>query len=399
MLVQCPECTTKFNLDESKIGHDGSKVRCSRCKNVFTVFRPMTESVDAQPAPVKEPASKLFEEDASKDGLAGVSDDRKPAPAAAKDTFEDDLAAMFEDIKPAPKKPSAADDFEDDLAAMLDAKKPAGAQKSSPADDFEDDLAAMLDAKKPAGAQKSSPADDFEDDLTAMLDEKMPKAASKSSVDEDMIADLQGAFQQPLTAKLDEDSFSSGSTPADRTKKSTSAGLVVGLVFLILACAGASVYFLQPGLIGLGPKVPGIPATTQEPVAREGAAQIALENVRQYFVPNEKEGQLFIIEGKAVNRFPEARELIRIKAALFDKLGNEVATQEFMCGNVVSLYQLQVSTRADIEAALTAKVGILTNNTNIQSGASVPFMAVFFQTPETVEEFGLEVIQSSVPQQ
>ncbi|MBU4526761.1 MAG: zinc-ribbon domain-containing protein [Desulfomicrobium sp.] len=399
MLVQCPECTTKFNLDESKIGHDGSKVRCSRCKNVFTVFRPMTEAVDAQPAPVKEPARKLFEEDASKDGPAGVSDDRKPAPATAKDSFEDDLAAMFEDIKPAPKKPSPADDFEDDLAAMLDAKKPAVAQKSSPVDDFEDDLAAMLDAKKPVGAHKSSPADDFEDDLTAMLDEKMPKAASKSSVDEDMIADLQGAFQQPLTAKLDEDSLASGRTPAGRTKKSTSVGLVVGLVFLLLACAGAGVYFLKPGLIGLGPKAPGAPAATQEPVVREGAAQIALENVRQYFVPNEKEGQLFIIEGKAVNRFPEARELIRIKAALFDKLGNEVATQEFMCGNVVSLYQLQVSTRADIEAALTAKVGILTNNTNIQSGASVPFMAVFFQTPETVEEFGLEVIQSSVPQQ
>ena len=132
---------------------------------------------------------------------------------------------------------------------------------------------------------------------------------------------------------------------------------------------------------------------------REGAAQIALENVRQYFVPNEKEGQLFIIEGKAVNRFPEARELIRLKASLFDSQGKEVAAQEFMCGNVVSLYQLQVSSKADIEAALTAKVGILTNNTNIQPGASVPFMTVFFHAPETVEEFGLEVIQSTLPQQ
>ena len=119
----------------------------------------------------------------------------------------------------------------------------------------------------------------------------------------------------------------------------------------------------------------------------------------QYFVPNEKEGQLFIIEGKAVNRFAEPRELIRLKASLFDKQGGEVAAQEFMCGNVVSLYQLQVSSKADIESALTAKVGILTNNTNIQPGASVPFMAVFFKTPETVEEFGLEVIQSTAPQQ
>ncbi len=375
MLVQCPECTTKYNLDESKIGHDGSKVRCSRCKNVFTVFRPMTESVDAQAKSADDPAANLVGNDAAQEGSAGSLDEAKDAPASAKDSFEEDLAAMFEDIKPAPKKPSPADDFESDLAAMLDERKPDTPKKPSLEDDFEDDLTAMLDEKKPG-----------------------PKAASKSSVDEDMIADLQGAFQQPLDATLDEES-PTGDTRTGGSKKSGSAGLVVALVFVLLACAGAGIYFLKPGLIGLGPKAPGTPATTQEPAVREGAAQIALENVRQYFVPNEKEGQLFIIEGKAVNRFPEARELIRIKAALYDKQGNEVTTQEFMCGNVVSLYQLQVSTRADIEAALTAKVGILTNNTNIQSGASVPFMAVFFQTPDTVEEFGLEVIHSSVPQQ
>lgn len=398
MLVQCPECTTKFNLDESKIGHDGSKVRCSRCKHVFTVFRPMTEVADATPTPA-EPAGKVIEKDAFRDEATQAFGVKKDAAAAAKDSFEDDLTAMFQDQKPAPRQASPADDFESDLEAMLGGKKPAAAPKPSPADDFEDDLEAMLDKKKPAAAPKPSPADDFDDDLEAMLDEKKSKAAPKTSVDQDMIADLQGAFQQPLTARLDEDAPAPGSVPAGKAKKSGSAGLVVTLVFLLLAGAAAGVYFLKPGLLGLGPKAPGAPATTQEPVAREGAAQIALENVRQYFVPNEKEGQLFIIEGKAVNRFPEARELIRIKAALFDKLGNEVATQEFMCGNVVSLYQLQVSSRADIEAALTAKVGILTNNTNIQSGASVPFMAVFFQTPDTVEEFGLEVIHSSVPQQ
>jgi predicted Zn finger-like uncharacterized protein len=280
MLVQCPDCTTKYNLDESRIGHDGSKVRCSRCKNVFTVFRPISEE-----APV------------------------------------------------------------------------------------------------------------------AHLDEVKPAAAPKSSVDEEMLADLRGAFQQPLTGPLAHDSLAHEGACFTKPEKSGSMGLIIGFIVLLLACVAGGIYFLKPGVLGLGPTVPVAPAVAPEAVAREGAARISLENVRQYFVPNEKVGQLFIIEGKAVNRFPEARELIRLRASLFDKRGAEVATQEFMCGNVVSLYQLQVSTRADIEAALSAKVGILTNNTNIQSGASVPFMAVFFQTPESVEEFGLEVIQSSVPQQ
>ena len=39
MLVQCPECNTKYNLNENQIAPEGSKVRCVRCKNVFTAFR------------------------------------------------------------------------------------------------------------------------------------------------------------------------------------------------------------------------------------------------------------------------------------------------------------------------------------------------------------------------
>ncbi len=372
MLVQCPECTTKYNLDESKIGHDGSKVRCSRCKNVFTVFRPISEEAVTPPAPAFGSAGAGdFSDD-----LDGAFESKKDAPAASKDPFEDDLEAMFQETKAAP-----------------------AAKKSADSDSFEDDLASMLDEKKLKSPPKSSSHDSDEDDLAALLDGIKPAVAPKSSVDEDMLADLQGAFQQPLTGPLAHDTLAPEGASSAKPKKSGSMGLIIGLVVLLLACAAGGIYFLKPGLLGLGPAVPGAPAGSPEAVAKEGAAQIALENVRQYFVPNEKEGQLFIIEGKAVNRFPEARELIRIKASLFDKQGAEVATQEFMCGNVVSLYQLQVSTRADIEAALTAKVGILTNNTNIQSGASVPFMAVFFQTPESVEEFGLEVIQSSVPQQ
>jgi predicted Zn finger-like uncharacterized protein len=374
MLVQCPECTTKYNLDESKIGHDGSKVRCTRCKNVFTVFRPISEDVVTPEIPEPAPGGGAFENDSFDDDLASAFEDKKSAPAAEKDSFEDELNAMFEDVKSAPVS-----------------------RKSADANAFEDDLAAMLDGQTSKPAPKSSADESFEDDLTAMLDEKRSTAGSKSSVDQEMIADLQGAFQQPLSDQLDQDLRSTDSS-AGKSRKSGNTGLMIGLVVLLLACGLGAVYFFQPGLLGLAPSVPDAPAT-QDTVAREGAAQIALENVRQYFVPNEKEGQLFIIEGKAVNRFPEARELIRIKASLFDRQGTEVATQEFMCGNVVSLYQLQVSTRADIETALTAKVGILTNNTNIQPGASVPFMAVFFQTPDSVEEFGLEVIQSSVPQQ
>ena len=108
MIVQCPECTTKYNLDDSKIGHDGSKVRCTRCKNVFTVFKPL-------PAGLQSPAAPA------------------PQPAPAPDAFDDDLGAMFEDRKPEPaQKPSAVDDFESELESLLGAdENPSNGEQSA----------------------------------------------------------------------------------------------------------------------------------------------------------------------------------------------------------------------------------------------------------------------------
>jgi predicted Zn finger-like uncharacterized protein len=40
MIVTCPECLTKFRVDEEKIPEEGIKARCSRCQHVFPVAKP-----------------------------------------------------------------------------------------------------------------------------------------------------------------------------------------------------------------------------------------------------------------------------------------------------------------------------------------------------------------------
>lgn len=47
MIVQCEACQTRFRLADEKIKPGGTKVRCSRCKEVFTVTLP-------EPQPVEE---------------------------------------------------------------------------------------------------------------------------------------------------------------------------------------------------------------------------------------------------------------------------------------------------------------------------------------------------------
>ena len=135
----------------------------------------------------------------------------------------------------------------------------------------------------------------------------------------------------------------------------------------------------------------------KEKIDVEKVKNISLEDVRQYFVTNEKIGNLFVVEGKAVNRFNKPKELIKLRATLYDDKGNVFKTKEFYCGNTVSLFQLQVLTQKELEASLNTKLGILTNNTFIKPGGATPFMVVFYAPPENVQEFGLEVIDVKNP--
>lgn len=172
-------------------------------------------------------------------------------------------------------------------------------------------------------------------------------------------------------------------------------------IILLLIAGFFAAYFYWPGfsgyVTGLAPEKGESSITSSKKAAESSIENIHLENVRQYFVRNEKIGQVFVIEGKAVNRFEKPRELIKLKAVLYDGQENVVQSKEFFCGNNVSLFQLQVSSREELESSLTARVGVITNNTYVKPGKAVPFMVAFYSPPDKVKEFGLEVIQAKEP--
>ncbi len=124
---------------------------------------------------------------------------------------------------------------------------------------------------------------------------------------------------------------------------------------------------------------------------------IALNGVVQYNINNEKIGNISVIEGKVVNGFPDPRELIRLEASLYDKKGNVLISKQQLAGTSVSLFQLQVLGEQELEHALTNKIDILANNTNIPEKGEVPFMIVFYNPPENATEFGVKVIDARLP--
>ena len=346
MIVECPNCQAKFRLPDEKIGPQGTKLRCGKCRHVFEVNPP------------EEPLAG---------GLADFD-------------FPDDMTAPPE-TPPAPKAAPAA----------------ASRDEETPSETFHSE-----EYETPSKPDEDADASDMDAGSTA----------AGFSLDD--IADM------PL--------------PGSRTRMSKDRRrrilIIGGAVLFIFVVTFSLIHFLDlwPGKKAAkapaeppaatspqkpeAPKAPAAPeagkATAPAPAAAPEAPaakpeesakvkDITLQNVRQYYVSNEKAGQLFVIEGKAVNNFKTPKEMIKLEANLFDEKGGSLAHQEVLAGNTVSLFQLQVMTRDELKNALSSQVGILTNNTNIATNGEAPFMIVFFDPPEAVKEFGVKVVDAKDP--
>ena len=57
MIIQCEQCRTKFKLDDNKVTERGAKVRCAKCRHVFTVRKPGAAAPEELSLPAVEAAS------------------------------------------------------------------------------------------------------------------------------------------------------------------------------------------------------------------------------------------------------------------------------------------------------------------------------------------------------
>ena len=160
---------------------------------------------------------------------------------------------------------------------------------------------------------------------------------------------------------------------------------MVLLLLLALVCAGAGGYWYQTR--GAAQRTP--PPTEQE-IAQK-VELLTMRNVRQYYVDNDKVGKVFVIEGRVVNEFPQPKELVTVEAAIYDKDKKPLSVKRQIAGAQLSLFQLQVLSEKEMEAFLTNKVEILTNNATCPGG-EVPFMVLFYAPPEGVAEFGVRIV-------
>ncbi|MFC1515137.1 hypothetical protein ACFL7E_00085 [Thermodesulfobacteriota bacterium] len=100
---------------------------------------------------------------------------------------------------------------------------------------------------------------------------------------------------------------------------------------------------------------------------------------------------------RSVGNIIGTKSVNRIKGTLYTK-DNFTKTETAFCGNLLSEEELSSFDLLDIAAKLSNRFGENQSNVNVKSGEVRPFMLVFFDLPENVENldrYSVEIKESS----
>lgn len=398
MVISCPECSTRFRVDESKIPAQGAKIRCARCKHVFAVSPPAPEpeltldetpaAAPAAPAPEPapeappaqesaptEPATEGFDSSAPDDSDfgfddfdapevgAGVNDEFDPSALDNEDADADDDDFSFgDDYGNVSLGDSAEESAEEEPFSFGDPVADSSPEPEKPKAQEE----FSFSPAEPPAAQEDPLADSFSED-GSLNDMSMPPAEEGTS-------DL-----SPPPAKK-----SSGRNPL-----SIVILFILVLILAILIAGGVLVWKNGPG--GLEQLIANL---TGQPVVTEVEGDIRLANLQGSFINNRKEGELFVIRGVAINDRSEAQAAIQVKGIIFDKGGKQLLQKTIFCGNPISDNDLRKLPYSKMEEMMGNQFGESLANLNVTPGQSIPFTIVFRKLPKTLSEFVVEVADS-----
>ena len=122
MIVTCQECESSFNINDEMIKETGSKVKCSKCENVFVVY-PEAESGEAD---FEAPLAALAQDDDDLDfAQEDESDDDLGLPdldSMFEEDQESDVADLSDDLDIDIGGDLEADDLDLDIGEDLEAE-------------------------------------------------------------------------------------------------------------------------------------------------------------------------------------------------------------------------------------------------------------------------------------
>ena len=401
MIVTCENCKTRYNLDEKVIKESGSKVKCSKCHHMFTVYKPLPEeepALELEEAPADRPESEEGpvsspepEVDQAAEEPGGVAEEApeevldfdlsesKEEPADEEEITLEDLGLEEETPteEPIPDEEKLPDEEEIAVEEEI-ALEDLGPEQETAVEETPDKTEEMAPEETPEGEERGATLEEVE----AQEEQEEPK--------EELEGESKEAEEKPMPPPTTE------KEPGARKRLSMP---VMGALILVLLGGGAfGAYSL---LKAFDVKIPFLESLTGAPESvtiDPGSYHISLMDqlISTKFVENKAAGRLFVISGKVRNDYPEARNFITVKGVLYSKEGKAVQKKTAYCGNVLSENDLEVMDKSAINKRLANRFGDQKSNFEVPSGKVIPFMIVFSDLPQDLEEFSVEVV-SSVP--
>ncbi|OEU67581.1 MAG: hypothetical protein BBJ57_09300 [Desulfobacterales bacterium PC51MH44] len=168
------------------------------------------------------------------------------------------------------------------------------------------------------------------------------------------------------------------------------------LVLLILALLGGGGYAAYVLLDFMNIKIPFV-SDYFKPQVHDPLGNLKIEtiDINSKFVRDAKEGKLFVITGRIKNEYSDVRGYVKITGKLYTKGKVISQTETVFCGNVLSEIELSNLDLAAIKKRLSNRLGDNKSNMQIKPGQELPFMIVFSNLPDNLEEFAVEVTGST----
>ncbi len=164
---------------------------------------------------------------------------------------------------------------------------------------------------------------------------------------------------------------------------------LLALLFATLAAAGAYLAFTKSGRETLRAILPGMESFWLG--GRESVRPYTVENPIGFYESGKDSEKLFVIKGAVTNQGRSAKSGIRVRAELFDNHHKSIGELTVYAGNVIPEWRSE--TRESIEAQMSNRFGDKLSNVDVAPGKSVPFMVVFIDPPEGIEEYRLEALE------
>ena len=175
-------------------------------------------------------------------------------------------------------------------------------------------------------------------------------------------------------------------------KKGVSKSLVFLLVLVILGGGGYGTYYM---LNQNGIEIPFLSDYLKPKVNDPGNLKLTTYDINSKFVDNASVGKLFVVSGKVKNGYSENRGMITLAGRIFSTGKVPANLERVYCGNIMSDLELANLEWDKIKSRLSNRLGDNRTNVKIEPGKSIPFMVVFSNLPEDLEEFTIEVTGST----